>query len=352
MKALDAALTLSRATFVLDVALSAAPGETVAVLGPNGAGKSTLLATLAGLLHCDAGRVEVGGTVVDEPATGRFVAPEHRRTGVVFQDLLLFPHLSARDNVAFGLRSRGTGRAPARRSAEEWLERFGLSDHAGARPGRLSGGQAQRVALARALATEPRLLLLDEPLSALDAGTRDAVRADLVHHLRGFDGGTLVVTHDALDAMVLADRLVVLEDGRVVQQGPPGEVARSPRSRYVADLVGLNFWRGDAEGNEVRLDGGGLLRTASAQAGRVCVTVPPRAVALFRQRPEGSPRNVWPGTVSGLEVYADRARVRLDGPPAVSADVTLGAVADLALQPGGQVWVAVKASEVAAYPGA
>ena len=193
--------------------------------------------------------------MVDEPTTNTYVVPERRGVGVVFQDYLLFPHLSVLENVAFGLRSRGTSRAEARRRAADWLASVGLADRGGAKPSALSGGQQQRVALARALVIEPRLLLLDEPLAALDVGTRTELRRDLRMHLATFPGVRVLVTHELLDAVALADRLVVLEHGRVAQTGTVADVATRPRSRYVADLVGINLFHGYGHGNAVETRG-------------------------------------------------------------------------------------------------
>jgi molybdate transport system ATP-binding protein len=350
----------------LDMSLRVEEGEVVALLGPNGSGKTTVLRVLAGLRPVDAGRVELDGVVLDDPATGAWVAPEHRPVGVVFQDYLLFPHLGALDNVAFGLRRAGMRRTAARARAARWLERVGLGDRADARPHELSGGQAQRVALARALATEPRVLLLDEPLSALDAGTRDALRLELRAHLTSFPGVRLLVTHDPVDAMALADRVVVLEDGRVVQEGGLDEIAARPRSRYVADLIGVNLWHGRAlddgavgvgapDGEDgsatVALDDGGRVRVADPVRGAVWVLVRPNAVALHRLAPEGSPRNTWTGTIAGVEARGDRVRVRVVGTPTVVAEVTRAAADDLDLAAGGVIWAVVKATEVATYPG-
>jgi molybdate transport system ATP-binding protein len=219
-----------RGDFTLDLGLEIAAGQVVALLGPNGAGKSTALRALAGLLRITSGQITVGGRVVADAASGIHRAPHERPIGVVFQDYLLFPHLTVLDNVAFGSLVRGLDRAEARRRAAVWLDRVGIADLANAKPRTVSGGQAQRVALARALATEPRLLLLDEPLAALDAKTHLLVRTEVRRHLGSFPGATLLVTHDPIDASVLADWLVVIEHGRVVQQGPPLDVARRPRT--------------------------------------------------------------------------------------------------------------------------
>ena len=348
--ALEADLHVVRGDFELSLALSVAAGEVVALLGPNGAGKSTALRALAGLLPLDGGLVRIGREVVEDVEARVRVPPDRRRVGVVFQDYLLFPHLSARDNVAFGLRARGTDRATARARADEALSATGLAEHAGKRPGALSGGQAQRVALARALVTDPRLMLLDEPLAALDAGTRLEVRSDLRRRLAAFPGATVVVTHDAVDAFVLADRLVVLEDGRVVQTGSPAGIARRPVTDYVARLVGLNLYRGEATDGVVALDGGGTLVGSHHERGRVLVAFSPSAVALHRRRPDGSARNCWSTTVDSLEQQGDTVRVRLAGPIAALADVTPLAVAELGLEPGAEVWAAVKATETTVYP--
>ncbi len=274
--------------------------------------------------------------------------------GVVFQDYLLFPHLTVLDNVAFGLTARGRRPAEARSAARSWLQRMELVELADARPRTLSGGQAQRVALARALATDPGLLLLDEPLAALDARTRLLVRGELRRHLQTYTGATVVVTHDPVDAAVLADRLVVVEDGRVVQTGTPAEVAARPLTDYVARLVGLNLLAGQGDGTVVRLPGGGLVHVAEVVHGPVRTAFRPATVALFTRRPEGSPRNVWPGHVAGLEPHGAGVRVEVAGAPdaatRILAEVTAAAVAELAIRPGTPVWAAVKASDVTVYP--
>ena len=346
---LEAGLGLTLGTLVLEVELAVATGELVVLLGPNGAGKTTLLRAIAGLVPLDRGRVVLDGDVLEDTAAGTWVPTEQRPVGFVFQDYLLFPHLSALENVAFGLRARGLPKAEARRRAAGWLERVGLATHAGARPRALSGGQAQRVALARAMVGDPRLLLLDEPLAALDAATRTEVRRDLRRHLASFNGTRLLVTHDPLEAMALADRLVVLEGGHITQTGSPAEVSGRPRSRYAAELVGVNLFHGHADGHAVKLPGG-VLVVADDHHGEVFAAVHPHAVALHRQPPEGTPRNIWPGTADALEVVGDRVRVRVSGTVPVVAEVTPAAASELRLADGGPVWATVKATEVTVYP--
>ncbi|GGV60897.1 ABC transporter ATP-binding protein [Streptomyces griseoloalbus] len=342
---LDARLVVDRGSFRLDIGLTAAQGEVVALLGPNGAGKTTALRALAGLAPLTAGHLRLDGADLHR------TPPESRPVGVVFQDYLLFPHLSALDNVAFGPRCRGAGKAEARAQAAEWLERMGLADHAGAKPRRLSGGQAQRVALARALATHPRLLLLDEPLAALDARTRLEVRAQLRRHLAAFEAVAVLVTHDPLDAMVLADRLVVVEHGRIVQEGSPSAIARHPRTEYIAQLVGLNLYRGHADGHTVRLDAGPAVSTTDDLTGPAFVAFPPGAVTLYRDRPTGSSaRNLWHCAIAGLETHGDQIRAELTGELSLAADLTTAAAAELDLHPGAPVWATVKATQTHAYP--
>ncbi|WP_128374556.1 ABC transporter ATP-binding protein [Streptomyces cavernae] len=342
---LDARLLVERGSFRLDVPLAAAPGEVVALLGPNGAGKTTALRALAGLAPLGGGHLRLDGESLERTPA------ESRPVGVVFQDYLLFPHLTALDNVAFGPRCQGVPKGEARARAAEWLDRMGLADRAGVKPRRLSGGQAQRVALARALAVRPRLLLLDEPLAALDARTRLEIRAQLRRHLAAFEAVAVLVTHDPLDAMVLADRLVVIEEGRVVQDGAPADIARHPRSDYIARLVGLNLYRGRAEGHTVRLDDGPAITTTEDLTGPAFVAFPPGAVTLHRDRPTGSSaRNLWQCRVVGLESYGDRIRTDLTGELALAADLTTVAAAELGLHPGAPVWATVKAMQTHAYP--
>jgi len=347
---LDVSAGLQVGRLALDVSLRVEAGTVTAVLGPNAAGKTTLLRAIAGELAVERGWVRLGDRVFDEPP-GTFVRPEHRRIGAVHQEGLLFPHLTALENVAFGPRSRRVPAATARRAAAQWLDRVGLGQQATSRPAALSGGQAQRVALARALASEPDLLLLDEPLSALDASTRAEVRRELRQHLAGFDGPTVVVTHDPVDALVLADHVTVVEAGRVVQAGTVAELAARPRSRYVAELIGTNLLEGRAAGAELVTADGTTVITSSGLHGPAYATVAPSAVALHLAEPQGSPRNRWRTTVEHLDLLGDRVRVQLGSPLGLVAEVTPAAVAELSLVEGAAVWASVKATEVSVYAG-
>lgn len=311
----------------LDAVLTADAGDVVAVVGPNGAGKTTLVRCLAGLLP-DAGDLTVDGRSWSAP----HVLPRDRRVGHVVQGRDLFPHLSARENVAFGLRARGVDRRTARARATTELERLGVGALADRRPHQLSGGQAQRVAIARALVTEPRLLLLDEPFTGLDVGVAATLRVELARHLATYDGVAVLVTHDAVDALTLGTRMVVLEDGRVAQTGTPAEVAAQPRTDHVARLVGLNLL--------AAADGASLLAFR------------PSAVTLSPTEPSGSARLRWAGQVSQLTPYGDGVRVGVRTPAGqdLIADVTAVAVAELLLRPGAPVWASTKETAVVRYP--
>ena len=340
-----------RGEFELAVSLAARPGEVLAVLGPNGAGKSTLLRTVAGLVPLDEGCVRLNDRALDEGPGRTFVAPQHRRLGVVFQDHRLFPHLRVLGNVAYGPRSRGVGRAVAREASFRWLNRLGLTPLARRFPAQLSGGQAQRVALARALAAEPDALLLDEPLAALDVQTRAEVQGELREHLGAFSGPTLLVTHDPIEALLLAQRIVVLEAGRVAQAGTPTEITTRPLTPYVAKLVGVNLYRGTAHGPDIDLEGGGILHAADPTDGPVLVALRPSSITLHRHRPEdSSARNAWPASVAGLAPIGDRIRLTAHGAFAATVDVTAAAVAELGLAPGEEIWLSAKATDLTVYP--
>ncbi|HEY6608834.1 MAG TPA: ATP-binding cassette domain-containing protein [Candidatus Limnocylindria bacterium] len=348
---LDARVLLHRGpSFRLEISLEIQPGRTVALLGPNGAGKSTAVAALAGLLRLEDGWIRLGSRTLDEPSAGTYVPPEARRIGVVFQDYLLFGHLSVVENIAFGLRSRGVRRAEARARATEWIERLGLDGNGERKPTDLSGGQAQRVALARALVTEPHLLLLDEPLAALDVTTRVELRRVLAEHLAAFAGPRLLITHDPTEAFLLADEIHVIEHGTVTQSGTADEIRRRPRTPYVADLSGSNLVTGMAADGMVDT-GTHRLQTADHEiAGPVLAVIRAAAIAVHRQQPEGSPRNAWATRIVRLEHLGDRARLLTGDPLPLTAEVTEEAATELGLAVGGEVWLSIKATEIATEP--
>ncbi|WP_024759251.1 ABC transporter permease [Streptomyces exfoliatus] len=327
-----------------ELTLDAEPGTTIAVVGPNGAGKTTLLRALLGLTPRAHATLRLGDTDVTD------LPPHRRQVAWVPQDGALFPHLSALSNTAYGLRAHGVPRAEARRAARAWLDRLGVGHLAHRRPAQLSGGQAQRVALARALAVRPRLLLLDEPLAALDQTTRAHVRHTLRSHLAGFGGVCLIVTHDPVEAVSLADRVLVLEEGRTLQDASPAEVSRHPRSPWVARMLGSNAWPGAASTEGLALDGGGALVAAEPPppGTRALAIIAPEAVAVHREKPGGSPRNVWPGTVREITTSGSRLRVLVtsDRAPDLVAEITPQAAAELGLADGVPVWTGVKATEV------
>ena len=347
MSGLVAKLVASRASgFVVEVDIEIPPGATVALLGPNGAGKSTLVEVLAGLLPIVEGSIWLGDLVLDSPADDRFVPPADRKLGVVFQDYLLFPHMTALDNVSFGLRAKSETKASASLIARSWLEKLGIVDLAEKMATDLSGGEAQRVALARALATDPNLLLLDEPMSALDATTRVEIRRELADALEAFTGPRLLITHDPTEAFLLADEVYVMEEGLVTQRGSAEEIRLRPRTPYAADLAGANLFRGVADGGLVNI-GGHILQAANLSvSGDVLAIVHPRAISVHRERPEGSPRNVWETEVTRIENYGDRVRLQTGLPLNMTAEITPRAVEDLSLATGTKVWVSIKATEI------
>ncbi|WP_426997155.1 sulfate/molybdate ABC transporter ATP-binding protein [Pseudarthrobacter sp. N5] len=356
---LDAAVDARR----FDVSLTLGPSETVAIMGPNGAGKSTLLAVIAGLLHPDSGQAQLDGTVLFDLAGGRgtWTAPHHRGTALLAQEPLLFPHLSALENVAFGPRSAGVSKAKARETAAHWLAEVDAAALALRRPAQLSGGQAQRVAVARALAANPGLLLLDEPMAALDIHAAPLLRRLLKRVLA--DRRAIIITHDVLDALMLADRVIVLEDGRIVEEGPTRDVLQRPRSSFAAGLAGLNLVTGTVTAQGIRTDAGQDFagqhdpeagpdgEPGPLTPGLAGVAVfPPSAVSVFLTEAHGSPRNSFPVTITDLEPHGDQIRVRAGEAGGMSADITPAASADLGLAPGMSVYFVIKAGLVSIYP--
>ena len=337
----------------LDVAFGVTAGEVLAVVGPNGAGKSTTAAVIAGLLRGDRAQVRVGNRTLTDTDRGVFVPVHDRRVGLLSQDPLLFPHMSVMGNVLFA-----AGRGPAARAAaHSWLEQVGVGGLAERTPGELSGGQAQRVALARALAAGPDVLLLDEPLAGLDVAAAAAIRAELRNVLTADDRAALLITHDVLDVVGLADRVMVLEDGRVVDVGPVTEVLAAPRSRFGARIAGVNVVRGVIDGPAVLRSAGhgwhGVPATALVSGADAVAVFSPAAVAIFRDQPHGSPRNSVFVRIAALELAGGVVRVRAADPAgeasALAADITPEAVADIGLSVGECVWFIVKTQEVSLH---
>lgn len=352
MSGLQARVVISLGdSFTLDIELAIAGGETVALLGPNGAGKSTTVDALAGITPLAAGQLILDGRVLDDPSGDAFVPPERRDIGVVFQDYLLFDHLSVFDNVMFGIQGRSNKRE-ARSVVGQWLELLDLNHLGDRRPPELSGGQAQRVALARALANEPAMLLLDEALAALDVGTRNELRRVLARHLREFSGPRLLITHDPTDAFLLADRIAILEAGRITQIGSAEDIRRRPASTYVAALAGTNLLVGHNDHGVLTLDGHDhrLQTSDTSVVGGVLITIHPTAIALHRAQPSGSPRNTWRSTVESVEPLGDTTRITLADPLPLGVDITPAATAALNLAPGVEVWASVKATEIDVSP--
>lgn len=330
----------------VDVSLEVAGGETVAIIGPNGAGKSSLLSAIAGTLRPDDGSALLGGELLYDRRT--WVPAHRRRTALLAQEPLLFPHLTVLDNVAFGPRSTGSSRRASRETARRWLAEVDASELADRRPARLSGGQAQRVAVARALAAEPSLLMLDEPMAALDVTAIPAMRQVLRRVLA--DRTAIIVTHDALDALLLADRVAVIEGGRVTEVGATQDVFSHPRSTFGAELAGLNLVRGTLQGTSVVADGltiAGTPRGEIPQGAEAVAVFSPTAVAVHLTRPGGSPRNVIERRIEQIEPLGGAMRVRAGG---LSADVTAAAVVELDLAPDRDIVLVVKASEVSIHP--
>ena len=339
-----------------DVELDVDEGQTLALLGPNGAGKSTALGLAAGTLRPHQGRVELDGRVLTHVEGGRtrtWVPPHARQVAFLAQEPLLFPHLSVRSNIAFGPRAQGSSRRVARDEAQRWLERIGMTELGDRKPSTLSGGQAQRIAVARALAARPRLLLLDEPMAALDVEVTPALRQTLRRMLA--DQTAIITTHDMLDALLLADQIAVIDGGRVVERGPTAQVLARPRSAFAARIAGLNLLAGTWTDDGVRLPSGEVVHGHAGgrdvglevATGTPAVAVfRPAAVSVYLGPAPGSPRNTFRGTVTALEPLGDLLRVRTQH---LAADVTPQAVAELELHPGSTVWLSVKAAEVDVY---
>ncbi len=345
----------------VDIEMSTAAGEILAILGPNGAGKSTVLHVVAGLVRPDTGLVRLGDRTLTDTSSGLHVPTHARRVGMLLQDALLFPHLDVAANVAFASRSgsRRRSRREARATAAHWLDQVGAADLAGRMPRQLSGGQAQRVALARALAADPEVLLLDEPLAGMDVATAAAMRRLLRDTLSADDRSAVLITHDVLDVLTLADRVVVLESGRIAETGSAASILAAPRSQFGARFAGVNLVSGTAgAGGALHTDWGVTWHGSASPdvvAGQPAVAVfAPAAVAVYRDRPHGSPRNTVEVVVAELDGRGPALRVRAaeqpDGAPGLAADITAESAAELRLAAGDRVYFSVKAQEVAVHP--
>jgi molybdate transport system ATP-binding protein len=355
---LDARLVKRRGDFALDVSFSAAAGSTTVLIGESGAGKTSILRLLAGLDRLDAGWLTLEGERYADATAGVHLPPWRRNIGYIAQDYALFPHLSVYDNVAFGLRATGGSRHGLKDRVHATLALVGISELASRMPGQLSGGQQQRAALARALVLDPRLLLLDEPLSSLDLQTRRALRLELRSLLRRLSCITVYVTHSPVEALVFGDRLIVIDGGAIAQAGSRDDLLRSPRSPFVAELVGTNLFVGRPAGlvpstaAVIRTPDGAFAVGDEAAAGATYLTVSPREITLFRARPEGSAQNLFSGTVQEIVPEppgGERLRVVLDTDPRLVAEVTREAVADLGLADGTPVFATFKATGVHVY---
>jgi len=354
----------------VDVEFSVAAGEVLAVLGPNGAGKSTALHVIAGLIRPDDGFVRLGNRVLTDTAAGVDVATHDRRVGLLLQDPLLFPHLSVAANVAFGPHSRPkwfralrSDRAQEKATALRRLREVDAENLADRKPRQLSGGQAQRVAIARALAAEPDVLLLDEPLTGLDVAAAAAIRAVLRGVVTRTGCAVILITHDLLDVFTLADRVLVLESGKVAEIGPVPDVLTAPRSHFGARIAGVNLVNGIiGPDGSLHARSGARWHAAQGQDGRpspgqnAIAVFPPTAVAVYRDEPHGSPRNVVEVAVAEMDIRGSAVLVRgdqqPDGAPGLAAEITVDAATELRLTPGERVWFSVKAGEVAFYPAA
>jgi molybdate transport system ATP-binding protein len=371
-------------TFHLDISFSAEAGKTTVLLGESGAGKSTVLRLLAGLLNPQRGYISLEGVTYFDSERHITIPPQDRPFGYVFQDYILFPHLNVFENVAFGLRAQHVSRQTVRPRVSEALEQVHLTGFDQRRPAQLSGGQQQRVAIARALALQPQLLLLDEPLSALDVQTRREVRQELRHILSTAGITTVMVTHQYLEALLFGYQILVLEQGRIIQQGSQRDLLQYPRSSYVAELVGMNFFRGRVVRCEtsglctIQLQNNGIekpgieLRAAleeHTQANKVpdtgdeaYVLVDPRSITLYQTLPDSSARNVFHGEIIQLVrlgthfsnggEHDGRVRVSLlvdDLMPPLTAEITEDSATRMGLSEGKWVYATFKATEARAY---
>ncbi len=353
-------------SFHLELSFSAENGKTTVLLGESGAGKSTVLQLLAGLSKPQRGLIVLNGITYVDSEHNIYRSPQQRPFGYVFQDYALFPHLNVWENICFGLRSQHLPNGQIKSTVGEALEQVRLTGYEKRRPAQLSGGQQQRVAIARALVLKPELLLLDEPLAALDVQTRREIRQELRQLLRETGITTVMVTHNYLDALVFGEQILVLEQGRLLQQGGQQDLLRYPRSSYVAELVGMNFFQGklherqsrlariELEAGEVEVQA--MLEEEQGQPGQqISVVVDPRSITLHREGPEGSARNSFQGKILQiLPIEQDQGRVRVSliqelGGLQLTAEITANSAAEMDLMEGQSIYASFKASEARAY---
>ncbi|MFN0204784.1 MAG: sulfate/molybdate ABC transporter ATP-binding protein [Planctomycetota bacterium] len=346
---LDVAIRAHAGNLAINVIFNVTAGDLTALIGPNGAGKTTILRSIAGLSVPEVGFVRVDHDIYVDCGELIYLPPEKRDIGFVLQDITLFPHLTVRQNIEFGARARGRMRQPGRPTADDWIEKLNLRNLQDRKPARLSGGEAKRVAIARALATNPKILLLDEPFSGIDTNVRAEIRRDLRLAVEAFGGICILVTHDPVEALSLAKKIIILENGCITQEGSIADVSRRPMSRFAAEFIGVNFYEGFAQGGIIKLQNGAEI-VATAGEGRVFAVVPANAVSLHINIPSGSARNTWAGTVLQIDNSGDRLRVRVEGRVSYAAEITQAAAESLHLKIGSNVWGTVKATEVVVYP--
>jgi len=342
--------------FPLEIGFDVRPAETLVIIGPSGCGKTTTLNIIAGLLAPDEGTIVLGDRVLCNTECGPCLPTEKRNVGYVFQDFALFPHMSVLENVAYGLRARRRPGREVRKKVDDVLGLLGIEHLRAHRPGALSGGERQRVALARAIACDAEILLLDEPLGSLDAQTRNRVRGELQRMLRVVGRIAILVTHDYIDALTFGDQICVMDRGRVLQMGERQELLRHPRSRFVAELTGVNFFQGTISGSlrqgvaEVWV-GDACLYAASSreELGDTLLAFFPTDVSVSRERPSGSPRNVFESRVQEIVHMGDKVRILLNGAVPLCAEITAESLDKLSIRAGDTVYASVKATAIKTY---
>ena len=355
---LQAQLRKERNRFTLDLSVRAESASTLVLVGESGSGKTTVLRLLAGLEHPDSGSILLGETTYVDSARNTFIPPERRSIGYVAQDYALFPHLTVYENVAFGLQSLRIGRQKIRKKVSSMLERFSIESFAERLPSQLSGGQQQRVALARALILEPDLLLLDEPLSALDIRTRRSVRSELRQILEELPCITIYVTHQPNEALMFGNRIAVLEEGRITQEGSREDLLHHPRSTYIAEFMGLNLFRGrviERVANDharVKVDESIFTIPDPGERKELFLAVHPREITLYRQLPEGSAKNILVGSIHEIvpePPFGERFRVVVNSRPPMVTEILRSSVESMALKPGEKVYASFKSTGVKVY---